>query len=64
MPAEKSLGSNFTIRRPRKRDLRQGCSMDKALAAFTTDPMALTVFALGIVMTLWFAYSLRRKPGA
>ena len=35
--------------------------MDKSLASFTTDPMALTLFALGIVLAIWFAYSLRRK---
>ena len=36
--------------------------MAETLASYTTDPMALTAFALVIMLMIWFAYSLRRRP--
>jgi hypothetical protein len=34
-----------------------------ALMSYTTDPMALTVFIFGLMLVIWFAYSLLSRPG-
>jgi hypothetical protein len=41
----------------------QGAVLMDQLMSFTTEPMALTIVIFGVMLVIWFAYSLRGRSG-